>query len=94
VGNLMDSKECGVDAKPVNVEMPDALRNFVDERVRNGDYADAGEYLRDLVRRDREQQAATRLSELIEEGLASGPPREMNDSDWADLRALAIRVRA
>jgi antitoxin ParD1/3/4 len=83
-----------MDAKPVNVEMPDALRNFVDERVRDGDYADAGEYLRDLVRRDREQQAAARLRELIEEGLASGPPREMNESDWASLRALALRTSA
>ena len=83
-----------MDAKPVNVEMPDALRNFVDERVRDGDYADAGEYLRDLVRRDREQQAAARLRELIEEGLASGPPREMNESDWAGLRALAMRTSA
>ncbi len=50
-----------MDAKPVNVAMPDALRDFVDERVRNSEYADAGEYLRDLVRRNREQQAAARL---------------------------------
>jgi antitoxin ParD1/3/4 len=72
----------------------DALRNSVDERVRKGDYADAGEYLRDLVRRDREQQAAARLRGLIEEGLASGPPREMNESDWAGLRALATCTSA
>ena len=64
-----------MDKNTVTVELPDRLRSFVDERLRLGDYADAGEYLRDLVRRDREEQAGKRLRELIEEGLASGPAR-------------------
>ena len=74
----------------LNVDMPDPLRTFMDERVRQGDYADEGEYLRDLVRRDREAQAAARLSELIEAGLASGPPRAMGEADWTKLRDVAI----
>jgi antitoxin ParD1/3/4 len=77
----------------LTVELPDSLRSFVDERVRRGDYADEGEYLRDLVRRDREGQAAARLRELIEEGLASGPPRSMSEADWAELRKLALQRR-
>lgn len=83
-----------MDKNTLSVVMPDPLRSFVDERVRRGDYADEGEYLRDLVRRDREAQAATRLRELIEEGLASGPPRAMSADDWADLRKLALSRRA
>ena len=74
----------------LSVEMPDPLRTFVDERVRRGDYADEGEYLRDLVRRDRESQAAARLRELIEAGLASGPPRVMAEADWTQLREVAL----
>lgn len=74
----------------LNVDMPDPLRTFVNERVRRGDYADEGEYLLDLVRRDREAQAAARLRELIEAGLASGPPRAMGEPDWAKLRAVAV----
>jgi antitoxin ParD1/3/4 len=83
-----------MDKDTVSVEIPDPLRSFVDDRVRDGNYADAGEYLRDLVRRDREAQAAARLRQLIEEGLASGPPRAMTPSDWADLRKLAVQPRA
>lgn len=74
----------------VSVDLPDAMRTFVEERVRLGAYADAAEYLRDLVRRDREGQAAERLRELIQEGLASGPAAPMTDDDWAALRARAI----
>lgn len=78
----------------VTVELPERLRNFVDERLRQGDFADESEYFRDLVRRDREEQAARRLRELIEEGLSSGPAREMAESDWAELRRVALRQAA
>ena len=60
------------------------------DRVRSGVCADEGEYLRDLVRRDQESQAAARLRQLIEEGLASGPARAMSPQNWADLRNLAL----
>ena len=83
-----------MDKNTVTVELPDRLRIFVDERLRLGDYADAGEYLRDLVRRDREEQAGKRLRELIEEGLASGEPRAMTEADWVKLRRLALRQPA
>jgi len=78
----------------VTVELPERLRSFVDERLLQGDYADESEYFRDLVRRDREEQAARRLRELIEEGLSSGPAREMTESDWAELRRVALRQAA
>ncbi|MFN9211673.1 MAG: type II toxin-antitoxin system ParD family antitoxin [Betaproteobacteria bacterium] len=81
-----------MDHPALQLELPDSLRRFVDERVQRGDYADAAEYLRDLVRRDREAQAAQRLRELIQEGLASGPPRALGESDWSDLRARAVQA--
>ncbi|MDP1647332.1 MAG: type II toxin-antitoxin system ParD family antitoxin [Rubrivivax sp.] len=76
----------------LQVDLPEPLRRYVDERVQRGDYADAGEYLRDLVRRDHEAQAVQRLRELIEEGLASGPARPMTEADWTELRARATRA--
>jgi len=83
-----------MDRNSVTVDLPERLRSFVDERIRQGDYANESEYFRDLVRRDREEQAVRRLRELIEEGLSSGPPREMTDSDWAELRRVALRQAA
>lgn len=54
--------------------MPPDLKSWIDAQVAQGRYADAGEYLRDLVRRDQETVSDERtwLRAMIEEGLASG----------------------
>lgn len=71
--------------------LPETLRAYIDQRVRSGQYGNTSEYLRDLIRRDQEAQAMKRLRELLEEGLASGPPTELNESDVAAIRK---RIRA
>lgn len=78
-----------MDSSSVEVELPDPLRRFVDARVSAGDFVDSADYLRELVRRDREAQV-TRLRELIQEGLDSGPARELSDADWVELRQRAL----
>ena len=47
------------------------------------------EYIRDLVRRDQQEQAMKRLRDLIEEGLASGPGRPRTKQDDRELLAIA-----
>ena len=78
------------DALPL--QLPDVLRDFVADRVSSGAYANASAYLSDLVRRDREAQAAQRLRELIEEGLASGPATPLTDEEIAAIRARILAV--
>ncbi len=39
-----------------------------------------------MYRRDQDEQAAKRLRDLIQEGLESGPGRELTRADWAELR--------
>ena len=58
----------------LTVPMPPALQAGVDARLAEGGYADAADYLRDLVRRDRADAQADRswLKAMIAEGLASG----------------------
>ena len=70
--------------------LPQSMRSYIDERVQSGSYGNTSEYLRDLIRRDQEAQAAQRLRALIEEGLQSGPGRELSADDWAALRASAL----
>ena len=43
--------------------LPESLRDYIDARVRDGSYGNTSEYLRELIRRDQEQQAAARLRE-------------------------------
>ena len=70
--------------------LPEALRSYVDQRVRSGQYGNTSEYLRELIRRDQEEQAKKRLSELIEEGLNSGSARELTPSVAAELKNRAL----
>lgn len=70
--------------------IPEELREYVDQRVGSGDYGNTSEYLRDLIRRDRREQAAERLRSLIADGLASGEPRRLDDAYAAELRERAL----
>jgi len=68
--------------------LPEAMRGYIDERVVEGNYGNTSEYIRDLVRKDQQEQARNRLRALIEEGLASGPARPLTQLD--DDEALAV----
>lgn len=54
----------------MNISLPEDLRVFVEAQVATGQFADAGDYLRHVIRE--RQQAVDRLRALIEEGEASG----------------------
>lgn len=58
----------------MTISVSPALKQWIDERVALGQYADAAEYMHDLLRRDQEQAAEESewLKEMIDEGLASG----------------------
>lgn len=60
--------------------MPPGLQSWVEIRLAEGRYADAAEYVRDLVRRDQErcdqaegtEEEIAEIRALVEEGIASG----------------------
>ncbi|MFC3439896.1 type II toxin-antitoxin system ParD family antitoxin [Sphingobium rhizovicinum] len=58
----------------LNISMPPALEQWVDSRLAEGRYADAADYVRDLIRRDQEADEAERqwVRERLAEGFASG----------------------
>ena len=72
--------------------LPETMRSYIDERVKSGSYGNTSEYLRDLIRRDQEAQAAKRLRELIEVGLASGPATPLTDVDSAAIRGCMAKA--
>lgn len=80
----------GVSRNTMSFALPESMREYIDARVRDGNYGNTSEYLRELIRRDQDQQAAKRLRELIADGLASGEGRPLTDEVIADLRARAL----
>jgi antitoxin ParD1/3/4 len=62
----------------MNVSLPDPLRDFVEERVRSGRYANASDYVRDLIRRDQDRR--DELARALADGEASGvSPRSVRE---------------
>jgi antitoxin ParD1/3/4 len=70
--------------------LPESLRDYIDARVRSGEYGNTSEYLRDLIRRDQHEQAARRLRQLITDGLESGPAVPLTKRKIVDLREQAL----
>lgn len=62
-----------VDAmSPMNVSLPDKLKSYVDEQVGAGSYGSTSEYVRDLIRRDKDRQQLRRV--LLDGATSSSGP--------------------
>jgi antitoxin ParD1/3/4 len=70
----------------MNISLPDSMRTFIEQKVTQGGYSTASEYIRQLVRADQKRAAQERLETLLMEGIESGPSREMTADDWEELR--------
>ncbi len=72
--------------------LPPDLESWIETRVAQGGFFDAGDYLRELVRRDRAEVEDTAwVREKVAEGLASGvidkDPTEVIEDIIAERRA-------
>ena len=54
----------------MNVSLPDPMREWVDTQVKGGEYANASDYVRDLIRQD--QRRLQDLKAAITHGMESG----------------------
>lgn len=71
----------------MNIAIPEAMKEFVQEQVSQGNYSSVSEYIRDLIRHDQKQKAKSVLEAEILKGLNSGESTSMTDDDWEDVRA-------
>ena len=75
----------------MNISLPDDMRAFVDEQVRARGYATTSEYMRALIREQKD--GIERLRALVIEGMESGDPQPA-DEVMARLRARVEAARA
>ncbi|HSG74639.1 MAG TPA: type II toxin-antitoxin system ParD family antitoxin [Burkholderiales bacterium] len=71
----------------MNISLPDALKDFVDEQVNSRGYGTSSEYVRELIRKDQERQT---LRGLLVAGAES---RLADPADAAYFARLRRRVR-
>jgi antitoxin ParD1/3/4 len=62
----------------LNVSLPDAMRVWIDAQIEAGEYANASDYIRDLIRHDQRQRDALRLA-LIEGEKSGRSTRTVTD---------------
>ena len=74
----------------MNISLPDDLKAFVDAQVAEHAYGSSSEYLRELIRKQRDIE---KLRGLLLEGLESGPPAPM-ETDFFDKMRAQARARA
>lgn len=72
----------------MNISLPDSLKAFVEEQVAQRSHSTNSEYVRELIRRDRDR---TRLRGLLLEGAASAPARAADERYFEVLRKRARR---
>lgn len=70
----------------MNVSLPDDLKAYVDDTVGTGAYQSSSEYVRELIRRDKD---ARRFRALILAGIESGQAGFADDAFFDGLRAHA-----
>lgn len=72
----------------MNISLPIELKAFVDEQVAEHGFGSTSEYLRDLIRKQRD---IAKLRGLLLEGANSGPGKIIDDAWFAELRDRAKR---
>lgn len=71
----------------LNISLPDPMREWIDTQIKGGEYANASDYIRDLIRHDQERRRM--LQAVIREGSESGrSPRKAKDAMAAAKRKL------
>lgn len=76
----------------MNISLPEPLKRFVDQQVREGGFSSTSDYMRELIRERQRRNAEDHLRGLIAEGLASGPAVPV-DKVWFDQMRERARVR-
>ncbi|MEC7763296.1 MAG: type II toxin-antitoxin system ParD family antitoxin [Pseudomonadota bacterium] len=59
----------------MNVSLPDQMKEWVEDQLKDGRYGNTSDYVRHLIRKDQDRaMAIAALQAAVDEGIASGPP--------------------
>lgn len=77
----------------MTISLPDPMKDWIEGRIKQGEYASASDYMRDLIRRDRERRANSELTlvdlqRIVAESRNSG----VSDKSVSDILADAKKA--
>jgi antitoxin ParD1/3/4 len=69
------------DMATMNVSLPDPMKDWVESQTETGRYANASDYVRDLIRRDQERNdKIAAMQRFVDDGLKSGIGNRSRDA--------------
>ncbi|WP_439143765.1 type II toxin-antitoxin system ParD family antitoxin [Planktotalea sp.] len=67
----------------MNVSLPEQMKDWVEAQSKDGTFSNASDYVRHLIRQDRERQRAiAELQAEIDKGINSGPATPFDIDDF------------
>ncbi len=74
----------------MTISLPDPMKDWIEAQIKQGEYASTSDYVRDLIRRDRERRSHPELTmddlrRIVDESRASG----ISDKSVPDILAAA-----
>jgi len=72
----------------LNISLPEALKEYVEGQVASGDWGTPSEFIRELIRQDKERRVENLEQELI--AAARGPKVELSVADIRKRGLLAV----
>ena len=73
----------------MNISLPSTLKSFVDEQVNQGAYGTSSEYLRELIRKDKDR---LHLRGLLVAGASSAPAAAADAAYFEGLRKRVLQT--
>lgn len=69
----------------MNVSPPNAMKDWVEAQTETGRYANASDYVRDLIRKDQERNdKVAAMQRFVDDGLKSGIGNRFSDALFAE----------
>jgi antitoxin ParD1/3/4 len=74
----------------LSISLPESMRAYVEQKVAEGGYSTASEYIGQLIRQDQKRAAHERVDALLIEGLESEGRIEVSDDWWEQKKAKLL----
>jgi antitoxin ParD1/3/4 len=75
----------------MNVSLPAPLKEWVQRQVEERGFSTASEYVRDVLRRQREDAARAAVDVRLTDAINSGESTPMTRRDWDRIRAEGLK---
>lgn len=78
----------------MNVSLPDQMKEWVEAQAETGRYANASDYVRDLIRKDQERtDKIAAMQRFVDDGLKTGVGKRSKDALFSEAVKRAKKPR-